>query len=816
VRKAVVPCRIGEMKLLRVLLAVFAVAAVVAVGAAAATDVTPTRTIDLSSAPEVVIANGPGDQNDSHVDGNLVAYSNHAADEVHYYDLSTGIDRAVPHVVDSSFEGLPDISGTDIVYRVNSGSAGRRVYEYDTADPSTPPHDVDPDPDARAFEDSIGGDLIAWTTIPLSGLGDNLFVRDRAGGAPEQLTTGTRFERGPAVAPSGAGVAWQDCQTLNAPCDVWSADRASAGSWNRRQLTTGTAGVADQLGTDGSIAAYVDGRGGTPDIYWQPFGGGPESHLVVDGNAPVTVNETRSVSHGVIVFDRYDEVSQPNGEFDIWAYDTNSGFLYRITDTPEDESLSDIAVSGHTATATWSRRDITGDDNVYAKTFQLQQPPHVTADHPQVSGNEGSQATNTGTVSDPNGDTVSLSASVGQVTNNGDGTWSWSYTPEDGPATQTVTITGTDPDGLSDSTTFDLSVNNVAPTAAFNAPSSATPGSTFGISLTGPSDPSSADASAGFTYSFDCGTGVFSPYGSSNSASCVAPATPGPVTVRGRIQDKDGGVSSYSAAVQVSAPSSPIVFTSTRDGNSEIYSMHADGGGVTRLTHNSAIDANAVWSPDHSKIAFVSTRSGASDIYTMNADGSGVTRLTSSHAIDVTPAWSPNGSKIAFASNRDGDFELYTMNAADGSGVTRVTNNHAQDATPSWSPDGSKLAFSSTKDGNVDIYTINLNGSGLTRLTTSKAIDVTPDWSPDGSRIAFSTDRDGNFEIYSMTPSGSGALRLTTNHAGDGAPAWTPDGSKIVFASDRDHNSEIYSMNANGSGATRLTNNPALDTLPDA
>jgi len=81
---------------------------------------------------------------------------------------------------------------------------------------------------------------------------------------------------------------------------------------------------------------------------------------------------------------------------------------------------------------------------------------------------EGQHATNTGTWSDANaGDTVSLSASVGSVTKSGTnaaGTWSWSYDTTDGPdKSQTVTVTATDDKGRSATTTFDLTVDNVAP-----------------------------------------------------------------------------------------------------------------------------------------------------------------------------------------------------------------------------------------------------------------------------------------------------------------------------------------------------------------
>jgi Tol biopolymer transport system component len=66
----------------------------------------------------------------------------------------------------------------------------------------------------------------------------------------------------------------------------------------------------------------------------------------------------------------------------------------------------------------------------------------------------------------------------------------------------------------------------------------------------------------------------------------------------------------------------------------------------------------------------------------MNANGSGVTRITNNSAIDAEPAWGANG-KIVFSSSRDGNFEIYSMNP-DGSGVTRLTNNPATDISPNW------------------------------------------------------------------------------------------------------------------------------------
>src|ERR1700694_2379111 len=64
-------------------------------------------------------------------------------------------------------------------------------------------------------------------------------------------------------------------------------------------------------------------------------------------------------------------------------------------------------------------------------------------------------------------------------------------------------------------------------------------------------------------------------------------------------------------------------------------------------------EASAAFPGNNGKIVFSSTRDGNYQIYVMNTDGSGQTRLTTNAARDSAPTWSPNGTKIAFTSDRD-------------------------------------------------------------------------------------------------------------------------------------------------------------------
>lgn len=181
-------------------------------------------------------------------------------------------------------------------------------------------------------------------------------------------------------------------------------------------------------------------------------------------------------------------------------------------------------------------------------------PPILTVDQATVTVNEGQTAANTGTVSGGNGDPVSLTASVGSVVNNGDGTWSWSFATSDGPAqSQTVTITGDDGNGGVTSTTFDLVVNNVAPNIVAvvnNGP--IPPGGTATITVVATDPGLPYDT---FVFEFDCdnnGTFEIGPQ-AGNSAPCTFPSA-GSFTVNARVNDGDGGVATGSTVVTVLAP----------------------------------------------------------------------------------------------------------------------------------------------------------------------------------------------------------------------------------------------------------------------
>ena len=72
------------------------------------------------------------------------------------------------------------------------------------------------------------------------------------------------------------------------------------------------------------------------------------------------------------------------------------------------------------------------------------------------------------------------------------------------------------------------------------------------------------------------------------------------------------------------------------------------------------------------------------EIYTMNADGSGVTQLTSNGDDDKAPTWSPDGTKIAFGSIRDGKPAVYVMKADGTARINFHKTTKGYGIAPSW------------------------------------------------------------------------------------------------------------------------------------
>jgi Tol biopolymer transport system component len=196
----------------------------------------------------------------------------------------------------------------------------------------------------------------------------------------------------------------------------------------------------------------------------------------------------------------------------------------------------------------------------------------------------------------------------------------------------------------------------------------------------------------------------------------------------------------------------------------DIFSANADGTEIQRLTFSDGYDAEATVSPKGDKIVFTSTRDGDPELYIMNIDGTNQTRLTFEMGYDGGAFFSLDGSKIVFRSSRpktneeladyedlarNGMFrpsilEIYVMNS-DGTDIKQITGFGKASFAPFFHPDGKRIIFSSNvnskKGRNFDLYIINIDGTGLEQITFNETFDGFPMFTKDGKQLVFCSNR---------------------------------------------------------------------------
>ncbi len=177
----------------------------------------------------------------------------------------------------------------------------------------------------------------------------------------------------------------------------------------------------------------------------------------------------------------------------------------------------------------------------------------------------------------------------------------------------------------------------------------------------------------------------------------------------------------YDAEATLSPDGKKMIYTSTKDGDIELYIMELKTGKEKRITNIPGYDGGAWFSPNGKKIIWRASRPKTDaeikeykallaenlvaptnmEVWVANADGSNARQVSSFGQANWAPTYMPDNKRIIFASNheykRGFPFNLYTMNE-NGSDLKKISRDNGFDAFPTFSPNGKKILFSSNRN----------------------------------------------------------------------------------------------------------------------
>ncbi|HEX6884645.1 MAG TPA: S9 family peptidase [Planctomycetota bacterium] len=309
----------------------------------------------------------------------------------------------------------------------------------------------------------------------------------------------------------------------------------------------------------------------------------------------------------------------------------------------------------------------------------------------------------------------------------------------------------------------------------------------------------------------------------------------------------------------------------------EVWMMDVDGKNARQMTRGKHQDTAPQFTPDGGALLFSSNRDGATQLYVMPIDGGEPRQLTSFPTGVSDPVLSPDGKWIAVSAEiypeagidpekneepsgklavhvadellyrhwtswRDGRAtHVLLVDAKTGAVVRDMTPGPFDAPTFSlggergytFSPDSKELCFVSNHDPkpaestNADLWVVPLEGEAAPRNLTdaNDGWDGAPLYSPDGRHIAFVSQATPGYESdlrrVAVLERASGKVRYLTSRDGFddwvGEIAW--DGNEaLVFGADRQGRNPIYRLALSGGAPELLHTHAQIDhweLLPD-
>jgi len=289
------------------------------------------------------------------------------------------------------------------------------------------------------------------------------------------------------------------------------------------------------------------------------------------------------------------------------------------------------------------------------------------------------------------------------------------------------------------------------------------------------------------------------------------------VPLQGGVARKLSNHVGYEMFAKFSPDGKTIAFTGQYDGNTEVFSIPAEGGVPKRLTHTATLNRDDVsdrmgpnnivmtWTPDGKSIIYRSRKQTFNDfvgaLFKVSVDGGMSEEIPLSGGGFCT--FSADGKKLAFnrVFREFRTWKYYKGGMADdvyifdfdSKEVKNITNNIAQDLFPMWI--GDEIFFASDRDRTMNLFSYNIKTGTTQKVTNFTEYDIKfPSHS--GNSIVF--ENGGYLYRFDATSKTSTKIPVTIFDEFAYSRPEYKDASKNIFAANISPNGERVVFSARG------------------
>jgi len=234
------------------------------------------------------------------------------------------------------------------------------------------------------------------------------------------------------------------------------------------------------------------------------------------------------------------------------------------------------------------------------------------------------------------------------------------------------------------------------------------------------------------------------------------------------------------------------------------------------LTQGSQVNFQPLFAGNGETLVFTSNRDGNSDIWELDLRSGGVRRLTNHPASDADVFLSRDGKTLLWSSARTGHFEIWEA-GGDGSAPHRISDDGADAENPSLSRDGSTIVYVSFNEEKSGIWTIHPDGTNARLLAPGR--NILPEISPDGAWVSFVSQGPTTDIRVVRLLDGAPVFRIPSVPQGKGFIAgrhrWLPDGRRIAFLGGDGAGTAIYVQDVVAGADTSSTRRKLATFDPD-